>query len=441
VLEFSSLKQRTLIENLISDPDLFSVCSPIIKPDYFAPEFRPAMSFVMDYYNKYSNIPTERIIEAETECELTIRNRVTNDEFEYTAQSIASFCRQQAVLTEVLNANKLIESGDYGTLVERMTTAVQISLISDLGTDVLANVAERMEKRKQQGKPYSTGWTNVDETLGGGIKKSEFILFSANSGGGKSIALSNLALSFVKQGLNVLFISLELQEDMIADRFETMITKWDRATKAVRVADTADLVEHVKETHNASIYVKYMEPEVTNANAIKAYLKEFELRHGFLPDALVVDYLDIFGTNERMTFSNVSEKDKISSTQLRAIGNNPAHYMIMATASQQNRDAVQKTEVNQSHIAGGLSKVNIADVYISIVMSDSMRAQGAASFSFLKTRSSSGVGTSVPMNWDAVALLFTSANGPLTITKENPKPATIFNRSKDVNDLDDLLNM
>lgn len=435
----SSKKQKILLQNLISDVDLFAICNNIIQPDYFDPEYRPAVSFILDYYNQYNNIPTIDVIDGETAVVLDNVGKLLSDEFQYSADNIVKFCKERAVLREVINAHKYIEKDDLGTLVEQLTKAVQISLFHDLGTDVLSQVADRLKARQTEHISYSTGWSDLDKELGDGIRLTEMILFSANSGGGKSVALSNFALAMIKQGLDVLYISLELQEDMICDRFETMATKWNKATKFERMEETASIVEGLRHENGASIYVKYMEAEVTNSNAIKAYLKQFEMRHKKLPKVLIVDYLDIFGTNEKMSQTDVFTKDKLSSTQLRAIGNNPIHPMIMATASQQNRSAVGETEMNHSHIAGGLSKVNISDVYVSIVMTDTMRAQGIAEFMLLKTRSSGGVGHSVRLTWDPISLRFEGVQQN-SIPTEKPNITKSLSPNS-VSDLDELLLM
>lgn len=400
-------KQKLMIENLLSSPDLFAVCVSILDSKYFEPELRNSVKFILDYYNKYSNTPKPQVIEAETGMDYVSRETLSFDEYEYTATNVEQFCKQRAVIHEVLNASKYIESGDFGTLTAKLEEAVLISLQRDLGTNLFAGVAERITQRMDNRKPIPTLWPNVDEILGGGLNETELIMFSANSGGGKSIALSNLSLNFCKQGHDVLYISLELSEDMVADRFETMITGISKLDKFERISETASQVENFHHKSGGSIYIKYMDPE-SNANDIKAYLKEFQVQYKKLPKLLIVDYLDIFGTNERQQYSNVYEKDKTSSTQLRAIGNNPQFNMVMATASQQNRGAINQTEMNQGHIAGGLSKVNIVDVYASIIMTDPMRAEGIADFQFLKTRSSDGVGKIAHMKWDPVRLMFTS---------------------------------
>jgi hypothetical protein len=103
------------------------------------------------------------------------------------------------------------------------------------------------------------------------------------------------------------------------------------------------------------------------------------------------------GSNERVSADNVFEKDKRSAEQLRDIGND--FNMAIATASQQNRSAVDEVRINQSHVAGGISKINTSDTWISIIATDTMKAQGECRFQFIKTRTSDGVGSQVTLRW------------------------------------------
>lgn len=140
---------------------------------------------------------------------------------------------------------------------------------------------------------------------------------------------------------------------------------------------------------------------------------------------LVVDYLDIMGTNSKISADNVFEKDKLASEELRNIGSE--YNMFVVTASQQNRGAVGQTDLNHSHIAGGLSKINTTDVYVSIIMTDSMRNSGEIAMQFLKTRSSDGVGKTIYLAWNGKTLRVTDPDnkgpggpgGGLAFTKED----------------------
>lgn len=396
-------KQRLLVEYLISSPDTFARCKGIVKSEYFDPEYRKSVDFVHTYYDKYSATPTPGQVKAETGIALELQ-QVTRDQIAYCSDEIEVFCRRRAVQQAILKAPKMIADEDYGGVEQLIKDAISVSLNRDIGLDYFADPLARLEAQTHVPHRTTTGWKSFDDCISGGLARKEILLFSANSGGGKSITLANLALNFLaqpkvpgsKQKMDVLYISLELSEELIAQRFDTMYTGIASVNWQSKYREIAEQVGDIGQ-EMGRLTIKHM-PSGTNANAIRAYLKEFELKYGYVPDLLVVDYLDIMGSNERVSADNVFEKDKRSTEQLRDIAFE--YNMFIATASQQNRSAIDAQQLNHSHIAGGISKVNTVDWYVSIVMNDMMKSAGEIMFVFLKTRSSDGVGKQISLIWD-----------------------------------------
>lgn len=394
-MEAKTTKQQLLLEYLISSVDTFALCKSIVKPEYFDPELRRGVEFIHEYYDKYSSIPTtEQII---AEAELTLKQRqITRDQIAYCADEIEQFCRRKAMQHAIVQASKYIEKDDYGTVETMVRNALSVSLNRDLGISYFDKPLDRLEMQSQQPLRTPTKWTEFDNLLNGGLARKEILLFSANSGGGKSITLANLAVNMLEQGFNVLYLSFELSEELIAQRFDTMFTGIPSVLSQQKYKDiAASLVQLAP--HMGKMQIKHM-PSGTTSNQVRAYLKEFELKNGFTPDLLIVDYLDIMGSNEKVSADNVWEKDKRATEQLRDIAFD--YDLYIATASQQNRSAIDAQELNQSHIAGGLSKVNTVDVYASVILTPTMKASGEIGFSFLKTRNSDGVGKTIYLKWD-----------------------------------------
>ncbi len=398
-------KQKLLIEYLISSVDTFAICQNIVKPDYFDPMFRNAMTFIQRYYTEYNTTPSCRQIEAETGVELELVE-VTRDQVNYTATEIEAFCKRRALEKAVLSSPKLITDGNYDEVLTTVKDAILVSLNKELGLRYYDTVQARLDRMMNQTPTQPTGWADVDELLYGGISRKELLLVSANSGGGKSITLTNLGLNFAEAGLNVLYLSLELAEDTIAQRFDTMHTGISRKNWRQHVSEIVTKVERDGRSNGIIDIVQL--PSGTTANRIRGYLKEYYLHYNMMPDLIIVDYLDKMSPNEKINASDVFTKDKLCSEQLRDIG--VEFNMFIATASQLNRSAVGSTEHNHSQIAGGISKINEADVYWSIIMTDAMRASGEIAFVFQKTRNSDGVGNTVHLKWDPKTLRITDQN-------------------------------
>lgn len=387
-------KQKLLIEYLISSPDTYALCSGIVDSTYFDPEYRNAVQFVHDYYDDYHAVPSPDQVKAETGTDLTLQT-VSRDQVEYTANEVEKFCKRRAIEKAIVAAPKLIESKDYGKVEDIIRDAITVSLNRNLGLDYFDDPAERLRRALEDGDKISTGWKDADTLMFGGLERGELIIFSANSGGGKSIALSNLGLNLLEQGYDVLYFSFELSEKLISQRYDTMISGVSTAEWKYHQEEIIQAVNK-KGEKTGRFTIKYMNPG-TKPMELRSYLKEFELKHGYMPDLIIVDYLDIMEPNQRVSADNVFEKDKRVSEQLRAIGSD--YNAVMASASQQNRGAVDETVIKQSHVAGGISKVNTCDWWVSVIANSTMRAANECAFQYVKTRNSDGEGKTIYLQW------------------------------------------
>lgn len=402
-MAFTDKKQKLLIEYLISSADTYSLCKSIVNSQYFDPEFRNTVKFIDQYYEQYKTTPSVEQIEAQTDLVLKHRS-ITSDQIEYCANEIETFCRTKAMEHAIIQSSVLLEKGENDKIEELVKQALTVSLNRDMGLNYFADPAGRLSRLMKEPSRTSTGWGDLDEMLAGGIARTEMILFSANSGGGKSIALTNMAVSFASRGFNVMYITLELPEDMVAQRIDTMMTGISTVVWKQKYEQIVSTIDNASSTFG-EINIKRMHSHSTS-NQIRAYIKDFILKNKYTPDLLIVDYLDLVGANRTVSADNVFEKDKQAAEQLRDIGFD--FNMFIATASQQNRLAIEAKEMTQGHIAGGISKINTVDIYISIIMTDAMRAAGDAAFKLLKTRSSDGVGKTVNLKWNHQYLKFES---------------------------------
>jgi archaellum biogenesis ATPase FlaH len=416
-----SKKQRLLIEYLISSTDTFALCQNIVDPTYFDPEFRQAVTFVKTYYDEYSSTPSPAQIEAESGQKFEIRN-VQPDEIKYCSTEIEKFCKHSAMRKASNALPALINEEKYAEAEEMVKAAVMVSLTNELGLRYFEDIDGRIQRMLTENKTNPTYWSDVDEALFGGISRKELLLVSANSGGGKSLTLANLAFNYVINGLNVLYISLELDEDIVAQRFDTMFTGISRKIWKDKADEVSTRLHAAAEKENTGVLDIIQMPSGTTAHQIRAYLKEFNLHYNMLPDLLILDYLDNMNPNERVSADNVFEKDKRSSEQLRQIGVD--YNMYIATASQLNRSAVGAVDHDHSQIAGGISKINVADVYWSIIFTEQMRAMKKIIFILQKTRNSDGLGRQIHLKWEPRYLRIVDEEN------DNNKPDFSFDRTK-----------
>jgi replicative DNA helicase len=397
VKEYTEEVQELFLRFLVSDPDLFARCQNIVKSEFFNRKFKSTVDLLVSHSTNYNSIPTIDQINAVGGIELTPIENVTPEHQNWFMDEFETFCRHKALEKAIIESTDLLEKKNYGEVENKIKAAVQTGLVKDLGLDYFANPKERLEWIKKQAGALSTGWKAIDQKLYGGLNRGEITVFAGGSGAGKSLFLQNFGVNWSLAGLNVVYISLELSEQLISMRLDSMVSGY-AAREIMRNVDDVDLKVRMKGKGAGKFRVKQM-PSGVNANDIRAFLREYEIQSGVKVDALLVDYLDLMmPIAAKISAENLFVKDKYVSEELRNLA--VERNMLLVTASQLNRAAVEEIEFDHSHIAGGISKINTADNVVGIFTSNAMRERGRYQIQFMKTRSSSGVGSKVDLKFN-----------------------------------------
>ena len=401
VKEYNVDLQRLFVEFLAQDKDLFARVNGIIDPLYFDRELRKAVEFIQEHAAGYSALPTLEQIRATTNVELQELKDVDERHQNWFIDEFETFCKHKALEGAILESADMLEKGQYGPVERKIKEAVQIGLAKHMGTDYWEDPAERIERVRNQRGGTSTGWKEIDSKLYGGFNRGELNIFAAPSGGGKSLFLQNLALNWSIAGLNVVYITLELSEELSSMRLDSMITGMN-TRDVFKNKDDVDLKVRMQGKKAGKLQIVQL-PNGITINSVSSYLREFEVKNDIKVDAVLIDYLDLMmPAQSKVSPSDLYIKDKFVSEEMRNFA--VEHDILFATASQLNRAAVEEVEFDHSHIAGGLSKVQTADNVIGIFTSQAMRERGRYQVQFMKTRSSSVVGQKVDLKFDISGL-------------------------------------
>ena len=399
--EYNIELQRLYLEFLVSDHELFVRCNSILDEVYFDRGVRESVKFLREYANEYGSVPEIMQIKAKTGLELQDIGKAGEDHRKWFLDDFERFCRHKALELAILASTDKLEKKEYGAVEELIKNAVQIGLAKELGTNYWEDPAARLQRIMEKKGGTSTGWTTVDHHLYGGFNRGELNIFAGGSGAGKSLFLQNLALNWVEKGFNVIYVSLELSEDLCGLRLDSMLT--GHSTKQVfKHIDDVSLKIAMKAKKSGKLQLVQL-PNGINVNDLKAYIKEYQIQNNIKVDGVLLDYLDLMNPAKvKISSDNISQKDKHVSEELRNFAMEGDY--LFATASQLNRGAVDEVEFDHSHIAGGLSKIQTADNVIGIFSSRAMRERGRVQIQFMKTRSSSGVGNKVDLGFDVDSL-------------------------------------
>lgn len=398
-------KQIVFIDLMLSEPSLYTRVVSIYNAENFQPSLRKCARFLADYYNQYSAIPSvEQINIKSLNTKFEKIDPVTDDQIEWFLNEFESFTRKEELERAILKSAEMISKGEYDPVEKMIKDAVSISLTRDLGIDYFSDPRKRLLHLKDSNGQISTGWASMDEKLYGGVNRGELNIVCGSSGSGKSLFLQNIALNWIQNGLNGVYITLELSEELVAKRIDSMLTGVG-AKEIYKNLDDVEIKVSLAGKKSGSLQIKYL-PAQSTVNQIKAYIKELSIKHNKSFDFMCLDYVDlIMPSSQKVDIGNVFLKDKLVCEELRTYA--MSLKSLLATASQLNRNAFEEIEISGSSIAGGISKLNTADNLFAIYMTKSMRDRGVLQVQFLKTRSSAGVGNKIDLTYNVRSLRIT----------------------------------
>jgi KaiC/GvpD/RAD55 family RecA-like ATPase len=398
--------QRLFLEMMLQDAQSYVRVQNIFNPENFDRSLRPAAEFIEQHCNEYKTMPVTEQIAAATSIRLDHIPELNEDHFNWFMQEFEGFTKRQELERAILKSADLLEKGEYDPVEKLIKDAVQISLTKDMGTDYFDDPKQRINRYFNSGGQVSTGWPQLDKLLYGGFSRGELNIFAGGSGSGKSLVMMNIALNWLQQGLSGVYITLELSEELCSLRTDAMLT--NMSTKDIRKdIETTELKVKLVGKKAGQYRVKGF-PAQSNINDIRAYLKEVQIQTKIKVDFVMVDYLDLLmPVSAKVSPNDLFVKDKYVSEELRNLAKELG--VVMVTASQLNRSAVEEIEFDHSHISGGISKINTADNVFGIFTSRAMRERGRYQIQCMKSRSSTGVGQKIDLEYNIETMRITDA--------------------------------
>jgi archaellum biogenesis ATPase FlaH len=402
-------------------------CQTIFDHTLFDRKLQDAAEFINKYVTEHNTLPTEEMVNATCKTELKIPEGLREEHYDWLLSEFETFTRHKGLERAILESANLLEEGNYGPVEDKIKSAVQVGLQKDLGIDYFRDPKGRLMGLKDNNGQVSTGWASLDRKLFGGFNRGELNIFAGGSGAGKSLFLANLGVNWALAGMNVVYLTFELSEALVAMRVDSMTT--DIPTKEIfKDLDTVEMKVKLVGKKSGAFQIKYM-PSGKNANDIRSFVKEYEIKTGKRIDVLLIDYLDLMmPMSRKVSPSDLFVKDKFVSEELRNLA--MESNTVFVTASQLNRASVEEIEFDHSHIAGGLSKIQTADNVIGIFTSRAMKERGRYQIQLMKTRSSSGVGSKIDLEFDIDSLRIRDLADDEEYQEFSKRKSTVFDQIK-----------
>jgi len=421
--EYTYEVQKLFLEMAMQDAQSYLRVQNIFNKENFDKDLREAAEFIYDHANEHKTLPDRMQVKAVTGVDLQEIPDLNSGHTDWFLGEFESFTRRQELERAILQSADLLEKGEYSPVEKLIKDAVQISLTKDLGTNYFEDPKARLSALKDNNGQNSTGWKNLDRLLYGGFNRGELQIFAGGSGSGKSLFMQNLAVNWMEAGLNGTYITLELSEGLTAMRLDSMLTGTP-SKQLFKDIDTVEMKVKMAGKKAGNLQIKYM-PAQSTVNDIRAFVKELSIKQGKDIDFMLVDYLDLLmPVSAKVSPNDLFVKDKYVSEELRNLAREL--NILFVTASQLNRSAVEEIEFDHSHISGGISKINTADNVFGIFTSRAMKERGRYQIQAMKTRSSSGVGQKIDLEFDMESLRITGLDDDEAASGAGTQGSTIL---------------
>jgi replicative DNA helicase len=400
--EFSENIQRGILFLVKSDETFLSQAMPMIKAEYFEyPSHQKIYNVVKDYYLKYKKLPADDHILEEVKSlktanelfsdyrdEINIINTLDEKSIaneEYLLDSVEEFAKQQALKEAILESVDLIQKREYNNIHDLIRSAMSVSRNIDLGTDYFTSVDERWDRLNQEdlSPKFLTVFNTLNTALEGGMASKELAMVVAPPGVGKSLYLANQAARSCLDGHNVLYITLEMSEDRVAQRLDSIFTR----IRQIELKDKRDVLKERLDTISShvgklgSLKIKEFPTKRADVNTIRAYIAQLKNYENFTPDVIVVDYLELMSTDAK--FAEYQAQERLAQ-ELRGLASET--NSLLWTATQTNREGKKVNLITDTELADSYGKTRVCDLVISINQTEEEFDGGKARVYVIKSR-------------------------------------------------------
>ena len=387
--QFGTSFQSKIVASLMSDIKFIQTISDILEPDMFDSDSNKwLVKAIRDYFYEYKKQPTLEVVKYKID---EIDNDVLKSgvvdklrdvwknieatDLEFVQSETLDFCKNQTLKTAILESVDMLENKNYDGIKSLIDNAMKAGSERDLGHDYIPSLEMRLEESARI--TVKTPWDVINDITDGGLGAGELGVVVAPAGIGKSWTLQALGSEVVRQGKTVVHYTLELNENYVGLRYDSIFSGVTTGNIKYHKED----VEKKLQSLPGKLLIKYFPTKAASVNTIGSHLKQIELS-GVDIDMVIVDYADIL-----MPTGNFKEKRHAIGTIYEDLRGLAGELEIpIWTASQANRSALEEDVIGADKVSEDYSKVMTADFVISMSRKVEDKIANTGRFHVIKNR-------------------------------------------------------
>jgi replicative DNA helicase len=401
--DFSDNIQRGMLFLLKSDLDFYSQITNLVKPEYFEYDIHANIfKSIQAYYNQYKQLPTDDFILQEVKSLKAGREDLSDytDELEYVntldtscvsnqeyfMDLVEDFAKKEAMKSAITESVILLKEDKIGDIEGIVRKALTVSRFVDNGQEYFSSVSDRWDRiiNKKEEKKYPTILPTLDKSLEGGLGIKELAMVVAPPGVGKSLYLVNQAVKALMDGSNVLYISLEMAEDKIAQRFDSIMSliPQKRLKEPSGQLDLKERLDIFQNEFSSRLVIKEFPTSTATVNTVRALLTQLANYEEFKPDMIIVDYLELLRPTRDIQHEYQAQQRIAEEMRGLAMENS----VLVWTATQTNRMGRAVKVITDAELGDSYGKIRTCDFAISLNQKEEEFDEGLMRAFVMKSR-------------------------------------------------------
>ena len=397
--------ETTIISNLFFNEDFTRKALPFIQEEYFSnAEERILFGEIFKFVDGYKNLPTKDTILIElnnrkdlNEEQLKKLKQIVSEadereapDLQWLLDTTEKWCKDRAVHNAVLSGIKILDNKDQKRTPESipgiLSDALAVSFDNHIGHDYIEDAENRFEWYHTKEKKYKFDLDYFNRITKGGIPSKTLNIALAGTGVGKSLFMCHVASSFLTQGLNVLYITLEMAEERIAERIDANlfdVTMDDLHDMPKQLYDTK--LDKLNAKTNGKLIIKEYPTASAHSGHFRALMNELALKKSFKPDVVFIDYLNICAS-ARFKGGNISSYFYVKAIAEELRGLAVEFNLPIFSATQTTRTGYVSTDIGLEDTSESFGLPATADFMFALMSNEELEALGQMKVKQLKNR-------------------------------------------------------
>ena len=400
--------EQAILTSLIYSEDYLRKVLPFIKPEYFSDRtertlFNEITSFTETYNSspeiaalsiavkEKTNLTDDEVQKCEDYLSEIEKDNNPKTEIQWLVDKTEKFCQEKAIYNAVLGSISILDgkdkTNDKGAIPKILSDALAISFDTTVGHDYLQDSDERYEfyHRKEERIPFDLDIFN--KITKGGLPAKTLNIALAGTGVGKSLFMCHMAAGAMVQGKNVLYITLEMAEEKIAERIDANLLNVTLDDLMELPKDLYDKkVERVKSKTTGKLIIKEYPTASASTIHFRTLLNELNLKKSFIPDIIFVDYLNICCSARIRAGSNINSYTYVKSIAEELRGLAVEYNLPIVSATQTTRSGFTSSDPGLEDTSESFGLPATADLMFALITSEDLEALGQIMVKQLKNR-------------------------------------------------------